>query len=143
MFATVTHTSNNHHLESVICLNIDATNLLELREEFYIYIALLNIKMYLTFIYLLKLYICEKYYSHFTKNGKWLCRKPDDVAVGHNTRKDYSEKLAHAFFPACACMHENITIPAAISLWNFGGTNRTKFLELPWEGKVSWDETLL
>lgn len=28
-------------------------------------------------------------------------------------------------------MHENNTVPAAISLWNFGETNRTKFLELP------------
>lgn len=72
MFVTVTYTSNNHHLESVVCSNIDATNLLELGKVSYNFIALLNIKVYLTFIYLIKLYkyICEKYYSHFTKNGK-------------------------------------------------------------------------
>ena len=51
MFVTVTYNSNNHHLESVVCLNTDATNLLELRKVSYIYITLLNMLSRLVITY--------------------------------------------------------------------------------------------
>ena len=97
----------------------------------YLY-SILNIKMYLTFIFLLKLhkYMWEKYYSHFIKM-KVTVQKVRWFAIGHKTRKSWNQKSAQTFLPACAYMHEDNTIPATISLGTFGQTVRTKFLELP------------